>query len=401
MTVSAEIKEKIAKASWIRRMYETGLVLKKNFGEENVFDLSLGNPIADPPQMVLDELKRLVQDPQPGQHRYMPNAGFQKTREAVAAKLKSEINLDFGYKDIVMTSGTSCSISISLKSMVGLGDEVIILAPYFGPYLHGVNNARGTPIIVPMTSQFKLDLQVIEKAITAKTCCLILNSPNNPTGVVYSSEALKGLSDLLREKQKEYARVITVLSDEVYAHIVYDEKKCPRMANFYENTVILNSFSKDLCLAGERIGYVAVHPNYPDKEELIKAFVYCMTYLGFVNAPALMQRLITRLQDLYLDISDYQNKRDKLFEGLTKAGYQMDKPEGSFFMFVKSPIPDELEFIYALQEQNVLAVPGRAFGVPGYIRLAYCVEDWVIDGAIKGFEKVSMEGGKDRSIVNS
>ena len=369
---------------WIRRMFEVGIGLKAEYGEDKVFDLSLGNPVLEPPERFNEELRRLAANPVAGMHRYMPNAGYAETRAAVAETLRGETGLAFAGGDVVMSCGAAGAINVVLRATLDPGDEVIILAPYFGEYVYYVDNHNGRAVIARTTGDFRLDLGAIEAAVTARTRGVIINSPNNPSGVVYGAGEIRELGELLRRKGAELNREIYIISDEPYRRLIYDGLTYPQVFPHYERTIVVNSHAKDLGLPGERIGYIAVHPDYPGKTELVDGLIFCTRTLGFVNAPALMQHLVRGLQEASVEVGEYQRKRDFLYGGLTELGYSVVKPEGAFYLFPRSPLADDAAFVEVLQEWQVLAVPGRGFGVPGHFRLSYCVEDWVLAGALEG-----------------
>ncbi len=389
MSISEKVRQSIEEQSWIRRMFEEGAALKKQYGEDSVFDLSLGNPVMEPPDQFARELKKLTEHPLPGMHRYMENAGYAETREAVAAQLSFETGIKFTSSDIVMTCGAAAALNVILKTILNPGDEVIIFAPYFVEYENYIDNHNGKSVILPTDEYFIPRLDTLEDAISDNTKALILNSPNNPTGVVYSEEFLQKLGQILKEKETEYGTQIFLLSDEAYRKIVYDGLKYPFALKHYHQAIIATSHSKDLALPGERIGYIAVHPDLSGKKELVGGLTYSNRTLGFVNAPALMQHLVRNLQGVTVSVTEYQQKRNFLYEHLTKMGYKLIKPRGSFYMFPKSPLEDDVTFVRELQKYLVLTVPGRGFGSPGYFRLAYCVDDKTLDGCLYGFRKVA------------
>ena len=379
--------------SWIRRMFEAGIALKQQYGEDKVFDLSLGNPVTEPPEEFRRELLRLAQEPVPGMHRYMPNAGYPGTREAVAAQLREETGLSFTMSDIVMTCGAAGGMNVVLKTILEPGDEVIVLAPYFVEYCYYTDNCGGVPRIVDTDDGFNLDKAALEEAMGPRTRAIVINSPNNPSGVVYSDAALRELGDLLRRAEARYGREIFILSDEPYRKLIYDGLEYPHVYRYHHASIALTSHSKDLALPGERIGYVAINPGYADRAELVDGFVFCNRTLGFVNAPALMQHLVRSLQAVTVDVADYQRKRDMIYEALTDMGYETVKPQGAFYFFPRAPIEDDTAFVEALLEWNVLAVPGRGFGRSGYFRIAYCVEDRVLEGALEGLRHAAKKYG--------
>jgi aspartate aminotransferase len=388
MPVSDKVSLFVEQGGWIRRMFEAGIALKAQYGDANVFDLSLGNPVMEPPPEFHQELRRLADNPIKGMHRYMPNNGYVETRQAVADDLTAETGIAFSANDIVMTCGAAAAINVVLKTILNPGQEVLLLSPYFVEYGYYVDNHNGVAVVVPTDEDFQPDLSAIEAAITPRTRALILNSPNNPSGVIYSAECLQALGDLLDRKQREYGAEIFIISDEPYRRIIYDGLTYPQVFPHYEQTIVVNSHAKDLALPGERIGYVAVNPHYAGREELAGGLTFCNRILGFVNAPALMQHVVRALQGVSVDVADYQRKRDFLYTQLTEMGYSVNKPQGAFYLFPKSPVEDDTEFVNALQERLVLAVPGRGFGTPGYFRISYCLDDWVLEGAMDGMAKV-------------
>ncbi|MFQ6028414.1 MAG: pyridoxal phosphate-dependent aminotransferase [Dehalococcoidia bacterium] len=393
MAIASNVRRAMEEGGWIRRMFEIGIAMKAQYGDDKVFDLSLGNPIVEPPEQFRQELMRLAQDTTTGLHRYMPNAGYPQTRQAVADTLTGETGLTFGVNDIVMSCGAAGAANVVLHATLNPGDEVIILSPYFGEYVYYIDNHNGVPVIVSTTADFQLDLSAIEAAVTPRTRGIIINSPNNPSGVIYPEAQIKELADLLRRKQSEHGSEIYIISDEPYRRLIYDGLTYPQIFPHYEYTIVVNSHAKDLGLPGERIGYIAVHPDYPDKGELVDGLIFCTRTLGFVNAPALMQHLIRGLQGVSVDVGDYQRKRDYLYSQLTELGYSVVKPQGAFYLFPKSPLADDAAFVDALQEWNVLAVPGKGFGTPGHFRISYCVDDWVLEGAVQGFARAAERFG--------
>jgi len=375
--------------SWIRRMFEEGSLLKQKYGDEKVFDLTLGNPIMEPPAEVHKELKKLAAEPLPGMHRYMENAGYAATRGAVAAQLSLESGLNFAMSDIVMTCGAAGALNVVLKTVLNQGDEVIVFAPYFPEYLNYIDNHNGVARILPTDEQFIPRLDVLSNAIGARTRVVLLNSPNNPSGAVYGEDFMRQLGELLSKKEAEYGIPLFLINDEPYRRIVYDGQACPQVWPWYQNSIVVTSHSKDLALPGERIGYIAIHPDCDQRQELVDGFIYCNRILGYVNAPALMQHLVQRLQSVTVPVSEYQKKRDFLYHHLTEMGYSMVKPGGTFYMFPRSPLADDVAFVRELQEWLVLTVPGSGFGSPGYFRISYCVDDRTLEGSMDGFRKVA------------
>jgi len=383
----------LEQASWIRKMFEEGTRLKKEFGDENVFDLSLGNPVIEPPAKLRSALILAAQDETPGLHRYMPNAGLEETRMAIALALSPESGVQLTANDTVMTCGAAGGLNIALKSLLDPGDEVIIFAPYFVEYLFYADNHGGKAVPVNTKDDFTLDPVALEQAITPRTKAVIINSPNNPTGVVYSRESLQAVADVLKKASEMRGSSIYLISDDPYKKIIFDGVETPHLFEFYKDSIYISSHSKDLAVPGERIGFVVVHPECSDRDKLMAALIFCNRVLGFVNAPALIQRAIAQSQDVGIDPMIYQKKRDRLYSALVEIGYSVVKPQGAFYFFPKSPLEDEVEFCRLLTQEKTLAVPGRGFGTPGYFRLSYCLPDDVIEGAIIGlraaFEKAS------------
>ena len=393
MPVSHKVRGFMEQGGWIRRMFEAGILLKAQHGEDNVFDLSLGNPVVEPPEEFRRELRRLAENPIPGMHRYMPNNGYPETRQAVAEGLKGETGLPFDSTHIVMTCGAAAALNVTLKTILNPGDEVIILSPFFVEYGYYIDNHGGSAVIVPTGPGFQLDLEAIGAAVTGRTRAIIINSPNNPSGAVYPVQLVQGLGELLLAKEAEYASEIFIISDEPYRRIIYDGLVYPQVFPHYANTIVVNSHAKDLALPGERIGYVAVNPAYADRQELVDGLTFCNRSLGFVNAPALMQHVVRALQGVSVDVTDYQRKRDYVYARLSDLGYSVTKPQGAFYFFPKSPDDDDVAFVQVLQEWNVLAVPGRGFGTPGYFRISYCMEDRVLEGAMDGLAQAARRYG--------
>lgn len=379
----------MADGSWTRRMFEEAAMLKKKHGEHNVFDLSLGNPIMEPPAEFIHALKKFIEDPLPGRHRYMENAGYQETREAVAKQVSLENGLALEGHDIVMTVGAAGAINVILKTLLNAGEEVIVFAPYFMEYDNYIDNHQGVTRVVKTTGEFLPDLEDLERNINAKTKAVIINSPNNPTGVVYSEEVIKSMANVIASKEKQYGISIYLISDEAYSSLIYDGIKYIPALKMYHRSMIATSHSKDLALPGERIGYIAVNPGIENKSELVNGLIFSNRILGFVNAPALMQNLIRHLQHVTVSIPEYQQKRDFLYNSLTEMGYKIVKPQGAFYMFPRTPIENDIEFVHELQKLNVLTVPGRGFGSPGFFRISYCVSQQTLQGSLFGFKKVA------------
>jgi aspartate aminotransferase len=390
MAISTKIQVMMEGGSWIRKMFEEGIALRQQFGDENVFDLSLGNPIMEPPPEFFTELRRIADSPEPGLHRYMPNAGYVETRAAVADQLKEETGLAFDAGNIVMTCGAGGALNVVFKTLLDPGDEVIIFSPFFVEYRFYADNHGGSCRVVPPDENFLPDMDAFRAAFNEHTKAVLINSPNNPSGVLYSAELLREMAQVIQQKESELDREIFLLSDEPYRKILFDGVEYPHIFGHHVRSIVATSHSKDLALPGERIGYIAVHPDYDGNPELVDGLVFCNRTLGFVNAPALMQHIVAKLQSVTVNVDEYRDKRNFLYDNLTKLGYSLVKPQGAFYMFPKSPLEDDVAFVAELQKHNVLVVPGTGFGLPGYFRISYCVDDRTLRGALPGF-KAAME----------
>ena len=392
MPIANKVKDCIESASWIRKMFEEGAALRQQYGDDQVFDFTLGNPTIEPPPELQRELLRIAAHPVPGMHRYMNNAGYEDTRAAVATAIAENCRQPVSAAQVVMTCGAGAALNVILKTLLNPGDEVIIMTPYFVEYKFYIDNHNGIPVTVATTADFQPDLDAIESAINNRTRALIINSPNNPTGVIYPQTTLIALGEMLQRKERELGIAITVISDEPYAKISFGEK----VASIFDcvpNSVIATSHSKDLALPGERIGYLAANPAMPGVALFMQGAVFCNRVLGFVNAPALMQRLVAGLQHCSVDSEIYRRKRDLLYDKLTELGFKMVKPGGGFYLFPQSPLADEIEFIRLAQKYRILLVPGSGFGAPGYFRIAYCVEDDLIIRSLSRWEELAKEVG--------
>jgi len=389
MAISKKVKTALNGASWVRRMFEEGEELKRLYGEENIFDFSLGNPNLEPPASLKKALKALADCPIPGMHRYMPNCGYSDTRCAIAEFLSEESGLPFDEKHVVMTVGAAGGLNVVLKAILDEGDQVIVPSPYFMEFKFYIGNCGGEIRLVETNGDFSLNLKEIEKAMGSKTKAILINSPNNPTGVVYDQASFEKLGKLLKKKSKELGKTLYLITDEAYRRIVFDQIQLPIAFRYYPHTIRVTSHSKDLSLPGERIGYIAVHPLCEEVDELISAIVFANRTLGFVNAPALMQRLVAPLQKNSVNIREYEEKRDLFYNSLTAFGYEVVKPQGAFYLFPKAPIEDDVAFVKELQSKRILTVPGSGFGKPGYFRIAYAVDKKVIEGSLPGFKEVA------------
>lgn len=394
MAIANKIAGYISRSSWIRRMFEEGERLRRECGAENVYDFTLGNPDVEPPAAFHEALLQLAQNPVPGMHRYMNNAGYPETRAAVAAKLSKDSGQAVTADQVIMTCGAGGALNVALKTILNPGEEVIILAPYFVEYKFYIDNHGGVPVEVWTNREtFRLDLAAIEAAMTSKTRAIIINSPNNPTGVIYRSEELEALGQLVKKAQGRTGHQVYVISDEPYARLAYDGMQVPNIFPLIESSLIVTSHSKDLALPGERIGYLAVNPRMATAMQFMEGAVFCNRTLGFVNAPALMQRLVAGLQESSVDIAEYQTKRDLLCDKLTGLGFSMVKPDGAFYLFPKSPLKDDVEFVKLAQKHHILLVPGSGFGAPGYFRIAYCCDRQMIERSLPAWEQLAAEVG--------
>ncbi len=385
MAISARIHTMMNGSSFIRKMFETGSELKEQYGSENVFDFSLGNPSMRPPDAFNESLLKAASDHH--HHAYMPNAGYADVRASVARFLSKEQHVSLTEENIIMTSGAGGALNIILKTILNRGDIVIASTPCFMEYKFYCDNHDGTLVLAEGTEDFNLDVSAIEAAITPQTAAVIINSPNNPSGRVYPEKTIKELAAMLSRKSRDTGRTIYLISDEPYRKIVYDGVTVPSILSHYKNAVICTSYSKDLSIPGERIGWLAVHPDADDFENLIAGAILCNRILGYVNAPAVMQRTIADLQGVSVDINQYKKKRDLLVDELQRMGYRFRIPEGTFYLFVEAPGGDDMKIVDELLKERILVVPGRGFSYPGYFRIAYCVEDSVIEGALPGFKQ--------------
>lgn len=374
-------------SSWIRAMFEESEKLKKIYGPENVYDFTLGNPITEPPKELKRDLIEIVSRETKGLHRYMSNSGYDEVREQIASFHKENSHLPFTRDHIIMTVGSAGGINVVLKALLDPGDEVIILSPFFVEFMFYIENHGGVMRLVETTEDFHLDVKAIEAAITDRTKAIIVNSPNNPTGAVYHEKELKELAALLARKKEEGQRIF-LISDEAYRKIIYDKLVLPDAFNIYPDTISVYSHSKDLGLAGERIGYVAVSPQIEGDRALIDAMIFANRILGFINAPALMQRVVGKFQRNSIDVVDYQKRRDAIYHILVDAGFDVKLPEGTFYIFPKSPIEDDIEFIKVMLQHRIMAVPGAGFGRTGYFRIAYCTDMEVIERSRDAFMEV-------------
>ncbi|OKY75284.1 MAG: aspartate aminotransferase [Desulfobulbaceae bacterium DB1] len=392
-SISTKMNEFANASSWIRKMFEEGAKLKKQYGAENVFDFSLGNPDLTPPPQFDQALRKIAANKGPGMHSYMPNGGYPHVREALAGQITGEQGMAVSGDEMLMTCGAAGGLNVVLKSILNPEEEVIILAPFFVEYKFYIDNQGGKSVVVPTKEDFNLDLPAIEAAITTKTKALLINSPNNPTGQIYPESDIRALGELLTRCREKTGKTIFLISDEPYRKIIFEDSTVPSIFKNYRDSIIVSSYSKDLSLPGERIGYIAVHPEITDKPQLMGAMTLANRILGFVNAPALMQRVVAELQGVTVDTSIYAKRREIFCSILDETGFEFTRPKGAFYIFPKAPI-DDVEFCAHLQQHKILGVPGRGFGMPGYLRFAFCVEDSVIERSRAAFKAAMGSLGK-------
>ncbi len=392
--IAKKMQNMVANSSAIRAMFEEGNRLAKIYGAENVFDFSLGNPNVPAPQAVKDAIIEILNEEDPvALHGYTnSNAGYEDVRETVAQSLNSRFKTSFSGENIVMTVGAAGGLNVALKILLNPGDEVIVFAPYFGEYRSYTANFDGVLVAIsPDTETFQPKLDEFAEKITEKTKAVIVNTPNNPTGVVYSEDTIKKLAKIMEDKQKEFGTDIYLISDEPYRELAYDGVEVPYLTKYYANTIVGYSFSKSLSLPGERIGYLVIPDEASDSADLISAASVATRILGFVNAPTLQQKMVVKCLDEKTDISYYDRNRETLYNGLLECGFTCIKPEGAFYLFVKSPIEDEKAFCQAAKKYNILIVPGSSFGCPGYVRMAYCVSYETIVNSLPKFKELAKE----------
>ena len=393
--ISEKMKKLAENNSVIRAMFEEGLQMAKEFGADNVYDFSLGNPSVPAPEAVNQAIRDILeQEDSLSVHGYMSNVGYELVRKAVADNLNRRFGTDFSAGNIIMTVGAAGGLNVILKTLLNPGDEVVTFAPYFAEYGNYVMNYDGTLVVVPPnTVNFQPNLKEFREKITSKTKAVIVNNPNNPTGVVYSRETCTELGRILREKQREFGTSIYLISDEPYRELAYDGVEVPYLTKYYANTIVGYSWSKSLSLPGERIGYLVI-PSECDDYELIYAAAGIATRVsGFVNAPSLMQRAVEKCLDEQTDVAAYDRNREALYNGLKNCGFECIKPQGAFYLFVKAPTPDEKEFVQRAKKYHILMVPGSSFACPGYVRIAYCVSHETIVNSLPFFRKLAAEYG--------
>ena len=389
--ISRKMQGLVAASSTIRAMFEEGKKLSAIHGEENVFDFSIGNPNVEPPKNIKVAINNILSEEHPNLvHGYMNNSGFEDVREVISSHINKKENLNLTKENIIMTCGAAGGLNIILKTLINPGDEIITFAPFFGEYKNYVDNFDGKFTVIPAdTEKFQINLDLLEKSISKSTKAIIINSPNNPSGVIYSEDTLKSLANILEKKQEEFNTSIYLISDEPYREIVYDNAKVPCILNYYNNSFIGYSYSKSLSLPGERIGYVVVSSLMESFSDVVNSLNVANRILGFVNAPSLFQKVIAKCIDAEVDVNVYKKNRDLLYNHLTSIGFSCIKPEGAFYLFPKSPIEDDKKFCDIAKQFNLLLVPGSAFGCPGFFRISYCVSYNKIEKSLPSFTKLA------------
>ena len=391
--ISEKMKKLLKGNSVIREMFEEGKRLKNIYGKENVFDFSLGNPNLPPPEEVKKAIIELVEKEEPTfLHGYMSNAGFEDVREKIANSINNKFGTKFNFENIIMTVGAASGLNIVFKAILNPEDEVIVFAPYFSEYNNYIENYNGiVKVISPNLNNFEPNLNELKEKISNKTKAVLINTPNNPTGVVYSESTIKEISKILKEKEQEFGKQIFLISDEPYRELVYDNKEVPYITKYYKDTIVVYSYSKSLSLPGERIGYVVVPNEIDDSKELAEAITIANRIIGCVNAPSLIQRVIPYCLNAKVDTDAYKKNRDLLYSIIRENKFECVKPEGAFYLFVKTPIEDDKEFCSIAKKYNILVVPGSSFACPGYVRIAYCTSYDMIERSRKAFEKLAKE----------
>ena len=393
--IAKKMQNYVKNSSAIRAMFEEGKKMAAMYGAENVYDFSLGNPNVPAPAAVKKAITDLLEEEDSlVLHGYMSNSGYEDVRQAIAESLNSRFGTAFGVQNIVMTVGAAGGLNVILKTLLNPGDEVIAFAPFFGEYRSYTDNYDGVLVVVPPDTQtFQPNLEEFARRITDKTRAVIVNSPNNPTGVVYSEDTIRRMAAILEEKEKAFGRDIYLISDEPYRELVYDGAQVPYLTKYYHNTIVGYSYSKSLSLPGERIGYLVLPDELTDAQDIQSAANVATRILGFVNAPSLMQKVAARCLKEETDVSYYDRNREALYGGLVKLGFSCIKPQGAFYLFVKSPVEDEAAFCAKAKEEHILIVPGSSFACPGYVRIAYCVAYETIVNAMPGFERLARSYG--------
>ena len=392
MPIAVAVQNALTSSSMIRKMFEEGMQLKKQHGADKVFDFSLGNPDIDPPSSFHDVFVKLANEDEKGSHGYMPNAGYPHVREILAKKISKEQNVNIDASCVIMAAGAAGGLNTVFKAICNPGDEIIVTRPFFMEYRAYAANNQAKLVEVDAQENFDLDLKQIEKALCGKTAAVLINSPNNPTGKVYDASLIAGLASILSEHGKKTGRPVYLVSDEPYREIAYNVE-VPPFLSCYSESIVVSSYSKNLSLPGERIGYIAVNPGISAKDDVVNALVYCARVLGFVNAPALMQRIVAELTEAKVDVSIYARRKDAFMKALDEAGIEYALPQGAFYLFCKVPkkkngeIGTDSEFVEHLKKHLILGVQGSAFSKSGWIRFAYCVDEKIIKSSAPSFKK--------------
>lgn len=391
--ISNKMQKLLQNNSVVREMFEEGKKLKKIYGEENVYDFSLGNPSIPAPEKINESIIKIIENEDSCTlHGYMSNSGFEDVREKIANSINKKFSTNFNFSNIIMTVGAASGLNIILKTILNPEDEVITIAPYFSEYNNYIQNYDGVVVSIKANeSDFMPDLELFEKNITEKTKAVLINTPNNPTGVIYTEEILKKMAEILEEKQKEYKHEIYLISDEPYRELAYDDVVVPYVTKYYRNTFVVYSYSKSLSLAGERIGYVVVPNELEDSKDVIEAVTIANRIIGCVNAPSLMQKVVAECLEEKVNLEEYKKNRDLLYEIVTSSGFECVKPQGAFYLFVKTPIKDDKEFCKIAKKYNLLFVPASSFAYPGYVRIAYCVSYDMIQRSREAFMNLGKE----------
>lgn len=397
--ISDKMVDLVNNSSVIRAMFEEGKRLAGIYGSENVYDFSLGNPNVPAPSQVNEAIKDIIDNEDSvAVHGYMSNSGYEDVRKTIAESLNRRFGTCFNESNIIMTVGAAGGMNVFFKAVVNPGDEIIAFAPYFGEYRSYAANADGKLVVVePDTETFQPDLKRFEELISPRTKAVIVNTPNNPTGVVYSEDTIKKMAEILERKQKEYGTVIFVFSDEPYRELAYDGVEVPYLTKYYANTAVGYSYSKSLSLPGERIGYLVIPDELDDSKTIKTACNVATRILGFVNAPSLMQKVVGRCVDVDIseNIAMYDRNRTALYNGLKELGFECVRPQGAFYMFVKTPVDDK-EFCERAKKYNILVVPGSTFACPGFVRIAYCVSHDTIINSLPKFAELAEELGLNK-----
>lgn len=388
--VSEKMKNLVKNGSAIRAMFEDGKIMAEKYGKENIYDFSLGNPSIVPPACVKESIIDIVNnEPEMALHGYMNNAGYEDVRQAVADYTNKMYGTNLGINNIIMTVGAAGGINVTLKAVVNPGDEIMVIAPYFGEYDNYISNVDGVKVMVNADlERFAINFEDFEKKVSPKTKCVIINSPNNPTGAVYTEDDIKKLASILEKKQAEYGTSIYLFSDEPYREIAFNGVEIPYVTNYYKNTVVGYSYSKSLSLPGERIGYLVVPRELDDFDDVIGAMTVANRILGFVNAPSLMQKVVKKVIGKTSDLSVYEENKNILYNALTEMGYDCVEPKGTFYMFPKCPIADDKAFCAKAKDFRLIIVPGSSFACPGYFRIAFCVDKTTVENSLESFKKL-------------